>query len=336
MNDDHNFTSLIKIYSSYLLKKVDLGYYPIKLWIEVTNHCNLKCRLCPNREIPISKKGYMEWDLFKKIIDDAEGKVREINLFHRGESLLHPEIFNMIEYASSKGLITRIHTNATLLKSSIIEKILDSKLSYISFSFDGYVKSTYEKNRVNSSYEEALNGIINFLIEKKKKNKLQPYTVLQIMEYDNQFTKRDFKIQRKKFINTFKSLPLNRIVIRTPHNWGGLLKLGNKSQSTKKRPISCTFPWYALVILYDGKVVPCPQDFNARLIVGDIREQSLENIFNGKELRELRLRFRNRNITSLSPCINCDRIYRKTFLGLPTDYLSLFLRDSILSLRFRK
>lgn len=336
MKNIHHFANLIRIYSSYLLKKVNLSYSPIKLWIELTNHCNLKCRLCPNREIPFSKKGYMGWDLFKKIIDDAEGKVRELNLFHRGESLLHPKLFDMVEYAGSKGFITRIHTNATLLKTSVIEKILDSKLSYISFSFDGYEKSTYEKNRINSSYEEALNGIIKFLNIKEEKSKSQPYTVLQIMESDNQFSKKDFKIQRKNFAKKFKSLPLDRIVIRTPHNWGGLVELGKESRHTKKISVTCTFPWYALVILYDGVVVPCPQDFNAKLVVGDIREQNLEDIFNGKDLRELRLRFRNHDIESLSPCISCDRIYRKTFLGLPTDHLALFVRDSILSLRFKK
>lgn len=336
MRNIHHFTSLIRIYLSYLLKKVNLSYSPIKLWIELTNHCNLKCKLCPNREIHISKKGFMKWYLFKKIIDDAEGKVRELNLFHRGESLLHPKLFDMIEYAGSKGFVTKIHTNATLLKTSIIEKILDSKLSYISFSFDGYVKSTYEKNRVSSSYEETLNGILKFLSTKKEKGKSQPYTVLQIMEYDNQFSKRELKIQRKNFVKKFKSLPIDRIVIRTPHNWGGLLELGNESEYIKNKSIACTFPWYSLVILYNGVVVPCPQDFNAMLIVGDIRKQSLEDIFNGKDLRELRLKFRNHDIKSLNPCITCDRIYRKTFLGLPTDYLTLFVKDNILSLRLIK
>ncbi|MBC7333329.1 MAG: SPASM domain-containing protein [Actinobacteria bacterium] len=341
---------MIKIYLSYLFKKINLSYLPIKLWIELTNHCNLKCNLCPNQKIPSSDKGYMDWDTFKKIIDEAEGKVRDLNLFHRGESFLHPRLFDMIEYASSKGFITKIHTNATLITPKNIEKILDSGLSYISFSFDGYSKSTYEKNRGDSSYEKTLNGIIEFLKAKKEKHCTKPYTVLQIMEYDNNLSKRDFKIQRKNFIRKLKSLPLDRFVVRTPHNWGGLITLEQKSEyendtekdkyqdkklkhKIPKPKLACTFPWYALVILYDGTVLPCPQDFNARLTIGNIKKQSLEEIFNGKSLKELRFKFKNRDIENLKPCVSCDRIYRKTFLGLPTDYLFNFIRDNILFLK---
>ncbi len=298
---------------------------PSRLWIEVTNHCNLKCRLCPNKDIPKSKKGYMDFSLFKKIINQIEG-INDIYLFHRGEPFLHPGIFEMIDLAKRRPVTVRIHTNATLLDQKNIKNILDSKLDFISFSFDGYLKQTYEKNRVNSNYSKTLEGILSFLNEKKKLGKKRPYTVLQVMEYDEEYGSSDFNMQKKEFIKKFEGLPLDRFVTRKPHNWGGLLNIGTGS---KKKYAPCTFLWYALVILFNGDIVPCPQDFNSNLVLGNIEEISIRNAFNGKKIKKLRKDIANKNIDGIIPCNNCDRLLRSTFLGLPTDYLKTFIKDNL-------
>ena len=154
--------NLSRIFFSYTLKRSYCSYMPEKLWIETTNRCNLKCGICFNKEIPDSKKGNMDLHLYKKIIDEAQGSVYDVNLFHRGEPLLHPDIIKMIFYAKSKGIRTRIHTNATLLVPELARDIILSGLDMISFSFDGYTKESYEKNRTGAKYEESLEYIIDF------------------------------------------------------------------------------------------------------------------------------------------------------------------------------
>ena len=322
---------LFIIYFTYIFKKQKVSYLPIRLWVETSSRCNLKCRLCINKDMPINMKGDMDFKLYKKIIDEVKDYVFDVNLFHRGEPLIHPQIVEMIKYAGKNNIKTRLHTNGVLLTPELSMKLITSGLNLISFSFDGYTRSTYEKNRVGATYENTLGNIIDFLKIKKELNSRTPFTNLQVMEFDEEISQKQFQIQKEEFIKNFENLPLDKLVIRTPHNWGGLLDITGVAKIDRKKAkfMACTFPWYALTIFYDGKVHLCPQDFNGELPVGDVNEDSVKVIFNNKTMQDIRRSFRNKKIDNLSPCNNCDRCWRETFMGIPREYLGIFLKDSL-------
>lgn len=323
--------NLARIYLNYILKRSECNYMPIRLWVEITNRCNLKCRFCVNKDIPPALKGDMDFNLYKKIINEATGSVYDINLFHRGEPLLHPKLIPIISYAKNRGIKTRIHTNATLLNPELSRKIILSGLDLISFSFDGYTKKTYEKNRIGASYEKSLNNIIDFLRIKKELKSKKPFTIIQVMEFNDESTMKETMEQKKKFLKKFRNLPLNKLTVRSPHNWGGLLKqkaLGKRYEENK-RIISCTFPWYSLTIFYNGKVFLCPQDFLGKILLGDLNKNSIEEIFNNKAIKEIRKKFKALNTNKIIPCKDCDRIRRRTFLGIPKEYANTFLKENL-------
>ena len=147
---------------------MDCDYFPLRIWIELSSRCNLSCRFCVNKNLPSHQRGDMDFSLYKKIIDEIAGKVHDVNLFHRGEPLLNKNIVPMIAYANKKGVRTRIHTNATLMNKELDRKMILAGLDLISFSFDGYVKEIYEKNRTGASFEKSLANIVDFLKVKKK------------------------------------------------------------------------------------------------------------------------------------------------------------------------
>lgn len=322
---------LFLIYFTYIFKKQKASYLPIRLWVETSSRCNLNCRLCVNKDMPINMKGDMDFKLYKKIIDEVKDYVFDVNLFHRGEPLIHPQIVEMIKYASKNNIKTRIHTNGVLLTPELSIKLITSGLNLISFSFDGYTRTTYEKNRIGATFENTLSNIINFLKTKKELNSRTPFANLQVMEFDEEISQKQFQIQKEKFIKNFENLPLDKLVIRTPHNWGGLLDIEGvgKVDRKKARFMACTFPWYALTIFYDGKVHLCPQDFYGELPVGDVNNDSIKIIFNNEIMQNIRKNFRNKKIENLSPCNNCDRCWRETFMGIPREYLGIFLKDSL-------
>ena len=310
-----------RIYFAYIFKKQKVTCPPIKLWIEVSSRCNLKCRLCVNKDMPSLAKGDMDFELYKKIIDQSKDYVFDVNLFHRGEPLIHPQIVEMVKYGTQNNLKTRIHTNGSLLTPELSKKIIAAGLNMISFSFDGYTKATYEKNRIGAVYENTLKNITSFLKIKKELNSLTPFTALQVMEFDEKISHKNFQIQKKEFIKNFENLPLDRLVIRTPHNWGGNLDIDGvvKADRKKSKFTACTFPWYALVIFHDGKVYPCPQDFYGNLPIGDANNDSLKDLFNNEVMQNIRKSFKNKDIDNLSPCNNCDRCRRETFMGIPRE-----------------
>jgi len=326
-----HFLNLPKIYFSYIFRTNKCNYPPIRLWIETSSRCNLACRLCANKSIDPSLKGDMDFDLYKKIIDDVWRYVFDVNLFHRGEPLLNPRIVDMIKYANSKAIKTRIHTNGVPLNENLSREIIKAGLNLISFSFDGYSKDTYEKNRIGASFEKTLDNIITFLKLKKELRSKTPYTIIQTMEFDENLSGDDFKIQKNNFMKKFENLPLDRMVTRNPHNWGGLLELKGIGKIDKSRVkiIPCTFPWYSLTIFYNGKVYLCPQDFEGKIPTGDVSKDSIKDIFNNKTMVKVRTGFKNKTIEGVSPCNNCDRIRRQTVAGIPKEYLKVFLKDSM-------
>ena len=331
MNRTRHLLNLIKIFFSYLKRKETPGYMPSRLWIETTSRCNLACGLCINKDIPASQKKDMDFTLYKKIIDEAAGAVYDVNLFHRGEPLLHPQISDMISYAKMKNIRTRLHTNATLLDRNLSRDIILAGLDMISFSFDGYTRKEYEKNREGADYESTLENIKGFLKTKKELGSRKPSTVIQIMEYDSGKETGERMQQKYRFLKHFKNYPPDRIITRRPHNWGGLLDdcgPDPDSLSVDNKHV-CTFPWYSLTVFFDGKVYPCPQDFMGRMPIDDLNKNSIMEIFNGPEIRELRKMFKSGDIMKNFPCYKCDRIQRDTFMGIPKEYIKTFMKDNI-------
>jgi radical SAM protein with 4Fe4S-binding SPASM domain len=80
------------------------------------------------------------------------------------------------------------------------------------------------------------------------------------------------------------------------------------------------------VVLWNGQVVPCPQDFFGEMVIGNAREQELVDIFNGDEIKELRRSMLSRLVDPNSPCGRCDFIRRPTVLGMPLQSLKYLRR----------
>ena len=314
---------LAKMWIGYVRKQVELKYYPFKLWVEPTSACNLRCIMCPQSMERPKKHGYMEMELFKKIIDEAKEFVHDINVHHTGESLLHPKLMEMIKYSESNGIVTKLHTNATLLDKTLANKIFESGLSLLSFSFDGFDAKTYESIRRGAQFENTLSNILNFLRMKKERNSRKPYTIFEVIHLGNKLEKKSDNYN--KFIAQFNGLPIEEIRVKEPHNWAGKYQLNVK----KDRYAECTFPYYALVVNWNGLVTPCPQDYFCDIELGDMKIQSLKEIWNGSALKELRRRMINKDIEQLVPCNTCDMIRRKKVLGIPSGHVADFVKESV-------
>lgn len=313
------FFRIMQISYSYILRKEEVLYKPYRLWIEPTSACNLRCIMCP-QSLPIPKKhGFMEMQLFKKIIDEAKQFVHDINIHHTGEATLHPKLPEMIKYAEDNGIYTKLHTNATLLNESLSQKLIESNLSLLSFSFDGFDAETYEKIRKYSNFHKTLQNIINFLKIKKANKSKKPYTIFEVIKISNNISKDadNYKV----FMEKFNDLPLDKLRIKEAHNWAGKYNINIAGEHFS----ACTFLWYALVINWNGKVTPCPQDYYCDLILGDVNAQSIGEIWNGVKIKELRKRMKRKDVRHLTPCEKCDLLKRKSLLGIPFGNIKEFI-----------
>ncbi len=311
---------LTRLFYHFRKKSSQLPYFPVRLWIELTSYCNLQCIMCPNQKLKKEDKGYMDFGLYRKIIDEAASFAFEVNLAHRGESLLYPDLIKAIRYAKEHSLFTRLHTNGSLLTSELASSIIDSGLDRLSFSFDGYDKENYERIRIKGDFNRTITNIIQLLEMKKSLHRKKPRVAIEVIDFTPEKTKKNARA-RDEFRNRFKSLPLDELVVKELHNWAG--------ETSAEKPFSvrtiCTFPWNALIIFWDGSVLPCSQDFFGSYTLGNVKHSSLREIWNNEKMVALRQKLASKEVAGLNPCAHCDRLSRKNILGVPKEYLWKFL-----------
>jgi radical SAM protein with 4Fe4S-binding SPASM domain len=129
------------------------------------------------------------------------------------------------------------------------------------------------------------------------------------------------KPKKDAFIRQFKEIGLDELVIKKPHNWAGSLHL----QYSRKNYSPCTFLWNALLVLWNGDVAPCAQDFFAKYKLGNVSEKSLVSIWNDEPMKTLRRGLKEGRYKEFPACADCDRLWRDTFLGIPKEYLKKFI-----------
>jgi radical SAM protein with 4Fe4S-binding SPASM domain len=311
---------LASLFRHYRKKSSRLPYLPIRLWVELTSHCNYRCVMCPNKDLDKKDKGYMPFELYEKIINEAKAFVFDINLAHRGESMLHPHLVDAVRLAKENRLYTRLHTNGSLLTEDAARKIVASGLDRLSFSFDGYNRETYESIRVGGDFDKTITNIVRFLEIKKESGSKKPETAIEVINFDK-LSQPEFARAREDFHKRFVDLPLDSFVMKELHNWAGEI---DKDQDKNAYSV-CPFPWNALVIFWDGAVLPCTQDFFGHYIVGNVKEESLQEIWNGERLKHLREKLSAGDLAEFVTCSNCDRVWRKGLFGVPKEYLWKFL-----------
>ncbi len=316
----------------YWTRTLKPGYPPIRMWVEPTNACNLRCMMCPQSSETAFERGFMGFSAFRKIIDEAKHFVYDMNLHHTGESLLHPDIIEMIRYASQSGIYTRMHTNATRLDTEHAQGILDAGLDFLSFSFDGYEKETYEKIRRGANFEDTLDNILSFLRLKKEYGSHRPFTVFEVIDFSAKPGTPSGVIPvteaQRAFQQQFEHLPLDTFVVKAPHNWAGTYDADGQPLHPEQY-CACTFPWYALVVFWNGNVSPCPQDFFNNLHLGNVKHETIQQVWHGDALVDIRKNMKDKTYQGLHPCATCDLLYRESFLGIPTSHLKNFLRESL-------
>lgn len=302
-------------------RSLEVPYAPYRLWIEPTNQCNLKCVMCPNHALPRSSLGFMDFGLYRSLIDQVAGAVHDVNLHHRGEPTLHPKLVDMVAYADSKGVKIKLHTNATALTENLSRGLIQAGLRVMSFSFDGYKAETYEAIRIGAKFDRTLVHIQRFLKLKRELKADRLRTVVEVMEL---WDAPPDPAARREFSATLRSLGLDRLIVKKPHNWAGSVPLDTFASPSVT---ACTFPWHALVVLWDGRVGSCPHDFFADIVYGDARNEPLSVLFNGPRIRDLRARMLRRSLSALEkPCSACDSTRRPRMSGIPLASLK-YLRD---------
>lgn len=158
------------------------------LVINLTDKCNLNCKYCFRNSGPgFANSNSLDFETVKRILNFFHKKnptKRTLLQLTGGESLLHDDIFSIIECATSSNFVVRIQTNGTLISSLSKEEInlLSSKHVITKISIDGWDKFTHGIFRDPGSYDVILKGIKTL---RKATSKIGLKTVVHSRNFDN-------------------------------------------------------------------------------------------------------------------------------------------------------
>ncbi len=294
----------------WLRRSPRVPYLPLKLHLEPTSHCNLRCVMCPQSMGATKDNGHMEMGLYEKIIHEARDFVLEINLFFRGEPLLHPRIVDMVRIAREAGIAVHINTNATLLRGPTIEGLLDARLDKLTISFDAGEKEAYEEMRRGAKFEKTLENVHAFLRAKAARGVAYPYTTIQVIKFFD--AAAPGPTVPEAFIRLFDGLPVDEFDPIWAHGWAGTMKDNESFQAAPygHNYYPCNWLWKSLAICWDGKVATCCGDFGPNEVFGDLNEESLRDIWNGAQMVRLRTLQREKRLGKMPLCRGCDAIWQ--------------------------
>ena len=321
-----------KVIKNEILKKISYTFQleknlgkPIIRQLEPTNACMMNCIMCPRKNMKRKIK-YMDMEFFKKIIDQAKWNY-QMFLHHFGDPLMHPKIDEMIEYVAKKGIKAQISVNPKLLSEKMSERLIDSGLDMIMISIDGVDDKTYKYFRgKNADYEEAVKNIDNFLrIKNKKHSNVKVVLSLVRMKANKKDVKEFEKIWDKKGVN--------QVLIKQFTTFDGsdkvIMEQGDSDTltdqfKTNKRKY-CSEPWMGITITAEGNVVPCCYDYDEKYIIGNLKEESLEQIWNNKRMRLLRRQVKTQTLYDNPLCKTCHETRNESMLRYILDKFSLII-----------
>ena len=273
--------------------------------IEPTNHCPYECIMCPRSQM-VRKTGFMDMAIYTKVIDEVatyttSARDKEIELFHFGESLIHPELPEMVGYGSQRGLKMVLSVNGPQFKPKLAEQIFRNHPYHVILSLDGYDDQSYKDVRgKNADFASAASNI-----EAASK-------MLREMDTDSRFTVRMINLKQneahaQEFKARWEKLGVN-VDIREFFPWGeeNMQDLGSYKRFPPGMP--CPFPWQYVVVQWNGDVVPCCRDYDGVLKIGNVADGTLKEIWNGARYEWFREQHRSGNLEHPF-CRNCYKLY---------------------------
>ncbi|MBI5749191.1 MAG: radical SAM protein [Nitrospinae bacterium] len=279
---------------------------PLKVTIEITNACNSDCIMCPRQSMTRPVKN-MDFELYKKIIDDCgKAGVKIVQPFNFGEPLMHNRLGEFIRYAkeNTKSRV-QISTNAALLTNEKAVELLDSGLDRINIDIDGFTKDTFEKVRKNLDFDRVVENTERFIELKKRLNKRIFITVSIINMDETSGEIAEFKRYWKPRVDRVLDVQYNTWIGSVPPFPPPLNKGG--AGGIKRFNCPCKMLWDQMVILQDGRVALCCLDYDGKVIVGDMKNESILNIWNGNILNTLRQKQIELKFDEISTCRACNQ-----------------------------
>lgn len=285
-----------------------------KVYIEITNICNLSCKFCPQTQ---RSPKFMKSEEFEWILNEVKPYTDHVYLHLKGEPLLHPDLPHLLDLCGHRSLNVNITTNGTLLHKVNQGIIMKQAIRQINISLH-----SFDANESSTTMEEYLKGILDFTREAVEKTNIIIALRLWNLDQSNatnaerqrnryllglieEFFRLPYKIEEK--ITNSRGVKLaERVFLNQDYEfkWPGLEEEGYGNIG------SCYGLKDQIGILVDGTVVPCCLDGEGVVNLGNVYEKSFSEIIQGERAGNILEGFSKRELRE-ELCRRCG--YRMRF-----------------------
>ncbi len=289
--------------------------HPIIYNIETTNRCNMRCKMCPRTTMMTRPIEDIDKDSFNSVLDqirphtDAEWQewkaycekkygIKEddepsenhfflyiiskvIQLHGYGDPLLDKHMHEYVAELHKRGFYSYFSCNPSNINLDLTYKMLDAGLDYIKYSIETVDDELHKQIRGEcSNFTESYAKILKVLDYKHNK-KLNTTIVITMLDLNRKNQIEDYK----KLLDAFKDLDVYIYLKSEDCQWYRQDYHGTKSIHWSE---VCKHPWMTMTIKSNGDATMCMEDFNNEIILGNIRDNSLYEIWNGEKYRQFR------------------------------------------------
>ena len=259
--------------------------------VENTNHCGYSCWFCP-RETLSRQLGFMSMEDFETCLERIPHAPQSFDLHGFGEPLLDPNLAGKIKRLKSTWpeLKTRIITTLGV-KNSLerLEDIIAAGLNTIEVSFYGDDAAEYKKIHRVDLYHIARENLEQLKIMANGKTEVIVRRLEGASNSQSQESNNEVSITKGKL-----------------HNFGS----GRKFNTAPESVICSVVGGYrsrVLQVTWDMNVISCCFDYNADIVFGNLRNQTLQEIFSAPTYENFIKSHIDNTLQNYAPCLNCEK-----------------------------
>lgn len=266
--------NLIHSLLCWLVNKVEIKTKPAILRVEISRKCEVNCLYCTEKKEDI----FYPLDLYKKVIDELKEYLFLVSLYEIGEPLENKSIVEYIKYARSQKIGTIISTNLSVIRSDEFwRELVLSGLDRIIVSIDGISPEVYNIYRRKGDLILVLSNLEKILFYKRQ---LRSGLIIEWQMINFPWNVSEQKTAREYA----KEIGCNsfRIIEEVTQVRTGYINSGYKRQK------NCVLPYFTFNITAYNKVRSCTRIYNESMVIGDLNLNTLSEIWNGSEIRNIR------------------------------------------------
>lgn len=275
--------------------------FPRAIQIQTDSRCNARCVFCgytdTHRELP---QGSMDEDLFRKIVDEC-GKhfIGRISPYLMNEPLLDRNLPERIAYINARKkpvTKTKINSNGALLTGEMSEGLVRARLRHLWISVQGYSEETYRKS-MNLSLDRVLTNIDRFLDIRERLGAKLPK--LSITTLKTAIVADEIEYARKYWGERDVTFKVHKVDNRSGKDLSGL---GSRKPKLRR---DCDLFLKQAYVLYNGDMILCCHDWRRTVVLGNVGEQSIAEIWNSPHFVDLIREYQAGDFSNCAICRSC-------------------------------